>query len=157
MLQITLPGRNKTLEMEYLLLDLNGTITFDGVLIDGVQERIKLLKEKMSVYLLTADTMGKGQSAADQLGIEMFKVSGEHGGLDKRDFLHTLGTEETVAIGNGYNDVLMLQDAGLSIVIIGNEGCSTEALKKSDITVNNINDALDLLLKPLRLVATLRG
>lgn len=157
MIQVTLPGRDITLTLHNLLLDLNGTITVDGTLVDGVKERIEFLKGKLAIYILTADTLGAGKSAAEELGLEMFKVSGEHGSLDKRDFLHTLGAEKTAAIGNGYNDVQMLQDAALSIVIIGTEGCNIEALQKSDIAVSSINDALDLIIKPLRLVATLRA
>jgi len=157
MIQITLPGRNINLHLNNLLLDLNGTLTIDGVLPEGVKERITLLKEKLNLYLLTADTYGVGRQVADELGIELLKVSGENGGVDKRDFLNTLEQEKTAAIGNGYNDRLMLEEAVLSIVIMGSEGCSVQALKNADIAVNNIVDALDLLIKPLRIVATLRA
>lgn len=157
MIQISLPGRNKTLDLNNLILDMNGTLTTDGVLPEGVQERIELLKTKLKVYLLTADTFGSGKDVAEKLGIDLFKVSDEQGGVDKKDFLHSQKAEKTVAIGNGYNDMLMLEDAGLSIVVIGREGCCAQAIIKADIAVTNIIDALDLLLNPLRIVATMRA
>ena len=47
MIQVTLPGRDITLTLHNLLLDLNGTITVDGTLVDGVKERIEFLKENL--------------------------------------------------------------------------------------------------------------
>jgi len=157
MIQISVPGRAKTLDLKYLLLDLNGTLTVGGVLPPGVKERVELLKNKLDVYLLTADTFGSGKEVAEELGIEIFKVNNIKGADDKKDFLIGLEAEKTVAIGNGYNDVLMLENAGLSMVIIGGEGCCVQALMRADIAVNNIIDALDLLMNPLRIVATLRA
>jgi soluble P-type ATPase len=59
-------------------------------------------------------------------------------------------------MGNGNNDELILKEAALGIAILGDEGISVTALKQADIMVKNISDALDLLLKPKRLMATLR-
>jgi len=156
-MKLSLPGRNIEFDLKYMLLDLNGTIAEDGILIDGVKERIELLKKKFKIYLLTADTFGLGKQIAEELNIELFKVSATDGGRDKRDFLYTLGPDETIAIGNGYNDKLMLEAAKLSIGIVGREGACTQAIFYADIVINHINDALDLLLNPLRLVATLRA
>jgi soluble P-type ATPase len=39
--------------------------------------------------------------------------------------------------------------------VIGNEGASSEVLRKADVVVPNILDALDFLLKPFRQKATL--
>lgn len=157
MIDLFIPGRNLNLELNNLLLDLNGTLTTDGHLLAGVKEKLAQLKEHLDLYLLTADTHGTGAAVAEELGIKICKVSGEHGGQDKLNFLHTLGAEYSAAIGNGYNDAGMLQYAVLSIAVIGEEGCAAQALAKADIIVNDINDALDLLLKPLRVVATLRS
>ncbi|MGR6835508.1 HAD family hydrolase [Syntrophomonas erecta] len=156
-LQISLPGRNKTLFLKYLLLDMNGTVTREGNLIEGVKERVAMLKNNLEVYLLTADTFGSGVRVAEELNIPFFKVSGEQGNGDKRDFLLTLAAENTVAIGNGFNDSLMLQQAELSIAVIGPEGCNVQALTRADIVVTSILDGLDLLISPVRLIATLRG
>lgn len=157
MIAISLPGRGLTLEIFHLLLDVNGTLTVDGGLIPGVKERIELLKDKLVVHLLTADTFGRGAEAAAELGTRFKRVDPNQGGLDKKGFLIELGKEKVAAIGNGYNDIYMLEDAALGIAVIGREGCSAEAIKRADIVVNNINDALDLLLNTKRIVATLRA
>jgi len=157
MINLSMPGRDTPLELHNLLLDMNGTLTTDGVLITGVKEKLELLKKHLNMYLLTADTHGNGVSVAEELNIEIFKVSGVEGGQDKLDFLNTLRAENTVAIGNGYNDTLMLEQAALAVAVIGEEGCSVHALKRADIVVKDINDALSLLLNPLRIIASLRG
>jgi len=155
MLTIALPGRDLTLELTNLILDLNGTLSVDGTLVEGVKSHVDELKSVLQVYLLSSDTLGCGAAMADELGIPIFKV-GTRSGEDKLDFLNTVGPAETIVIGNGYNDRLILEHAALSIAVIGAEGCCTQALQKADLVVNDIIDALDLLLKPLRIVATLR-
>lgn len=157
MIQISLPGRELNMELRNLLLDLNGTLATDGVLEEGVSERIEILKEKLKIYLISADTFGVGAEVARILGVDLFAVSADKGGSDKLDFLNTLEASQTVAIGNGYNDKYILEAAALSFVIIGKEGCSVASLKNADIAVTSILDALDILINPLRIVATLRA
>jgi soluble P-type ATPase len=67
-----------------------------------------------------------------------------------------MGAERVVAIGNGRNDRLMLEAAALGIAVIGDEGIAAEAASASDIVTRHIRDALQLLLEPRRLVASLR-
>ncbi len=157
MIEINLPGRNISLQIYDLMLDVNGTLTVDGYLIPGVKERIQRLREKVEIHLLTADTFGRGAEVAAELGTHFKKVDVEQGGLDKNDFLLKLGKEKVAAIGNGYNDIYMIKKAALGIAVIGKEGCSVEAIRNADIVVNDINDALDLFINPKRLVATLRA
>jgi soluble P-type ATPase len=68
----------------------------------------------------------------------------------KLEFVRRLGGTRTVAIGNGFDDVLMMEEAGLGICVIGKEGASAETMGKADVVVTDILDALDFLLKPLR-------
>jgi len=156
MIKISLPGRDITRELSNLILDLNGTLTVDGNLIEGVKPRLNEMKTDLQIYLVTSDTLGCGAKVAEELEIPIFKVGNEQGGEDKLDFLNTIGPEETIMIGNGYNDRLILENAALSIAVIGPEGCCTQAVQQADLVVNNIVDALDLLLKPMRIIATLR-
>ena len=44
----------------------------------------------------------------------------------------------------------------LAIAVLGEEGLAMETLNAADVVVPHVNAALDLLLNPLRLVATLR-
>ncbi|NLJ72517.1 MAG: HAD family hydrolase [Syntrophomonadaceae bacterium] len=157
MLEITLPGRGRTLILKHLLIDLNGTLTNAGKLDELVKSQIIKLKEKLEIYLLTADTYGTAKLISEELGIKLIEVDAINGGQDKRLFLHQLNAQEAVAIGNGFNDIEMLAEANLSIVIMGQEGCALPALLQADIAVTNIKDALDLLLNPERIIATLRA
>jgi soluble P-type ATPase len=75
----------------------------------------------------------------------------------KRVFVQKLGSEHVVAIGNGRNDRMMLDEAALGIAVCGAEGLAAEALQASKVVVRDVVDALDLLLRPKRLVATLRA
>jgi soluble P-type ATPase len=70
--------------------------------------------------------------------------------------IHDLGIDSTITIGNGSNDASMLKESLLGICVLGPEGTSSEAISSCDIVVSDINAALDLLLKPERLIATLR-
>ncbi len=157
MIKITIPGRQIILVLENLVLDLNGTLAVDGFLLDGVKERIEMLRDKLKIYILTADTFGAGRDIARELEVELLKVSQENGAQDKLDILNTLQAENSVAIGNGYNDRLMLANAGLAVLVLEAEGCSVEAMQAADIAVKSINDALDLLINPMRIIATLRA
>ena len=155
MIELEMPGR-KSLEFHHLLLDMNGTLTADGVPLKGVAEKLSVLKSKLNVCMLTADTFGTGARVAEDLGIQLFVVSPIVGAEDKADFAAALEPAGVVAIGNGYNDRQMFKNAQLSIAVVGPEGCCVESLKIADICVNDINDALDMLLNPVRITATLR-
>ena len=50
----------------------------------------------------------------------------------------------------------MIKEAALGIAIIGREGASTKTLEGAEVVCVNILDALDLLLSPQRLAATLQ-
>lgn len=152
MLEVSIPGRGN-LVLHYVVFDVNGTLATDGILTDGVAERLKALGELLEIHMLTADTHGKQGEIDAQLGMKADRVTG---GLEKAKFVNELGAEHVVAIGNGGNDVGMLQTAEVGIVVLGAEGLNVEALQAADIVVSSILDGLDLLLKPKRLVATLR-
>ena len=82
----------------------------------------------------------------------------EKGNQDKAKacYIQKLGSDQCIAIGNGRNDALMLQRAAIGIALLQEEGLSLETLRHGDILFHSINDALDALLNPSRLVATLR-
>ena len=143
-----------------IILDLNGTITVDGSFVDGVVERLKEISEIMDAYVVTADTGQTLDQLTDQLveecGIKIHQLESGRGDLQKLAFLEELGRDETVAVGNGCNDALMLREAKLGLCVIGKEGVSIDALMASNAVFFNICDALDIFLKPKRMIATLR-
>jgi soluble P-type ATPase len=75
----------------------------------------------------------------------------------KRQYIQQLGCETTVCVGNGRNDRLMLDGAGLSIAVVQAEGVAVQAVLAATVLSPDILAALDLLTHPLRLVATLRS
>jgi len=81
---------------------------------------------------------------------------GESVSEEKANFISQLGSQNTICIGNGANDVGMFREAALAIAVIGKEGCAVKALKEADIVVNDIQDAFNLVLNPSNLIAALR-
>jgi len=155
MLKVDVPGSGE-LCCEHLVLDLNGTLTLDGQLIEGVAERLGLLRRALSLYLLTADTRGSAAALGEKLGVAVQRIASGDEGRQKRAFVQSLGAEKVVAIGNGRNDAEMLAAASLGIAVIGEEGAAGPTILAADVVCRHICDALDLLLIPIRLVSTIR-
>lgn len=151
-LEVPLPGA-EPLALEYLVLDANGTLTDHGVLIDGVEERVRRLSRTLWIHMATADTFGAAESVAARLGVDFRRVAT---GADKERLVRELGPAATAAIGNGANDVAMLRTARLGIAVLGPEGASGAALAAADVVATTIGRALDLLGDPSALQATLR-
>ena len=61
-----------------------------------------------------------------------------------------------IAFGNGTNDSGMLAKAAIGVAVLAAEGVAIQALQAADVLALGPADALDLVLKPQRLVATLR-
>jgi len=144
-------------ELWHLVLDMNGTLALDGALLPGVAERIVVLRPTLGIHLLTANTHGGAKALADSLGIGLHLLEPGAGSPQKRAFVEALGAETVVAMGNGRNDADMLAVARIGIAVMGHESASTAALNAADLAVVDINDGLDLLLHPRRLLASLRG
>jgi P-type E1-E2 ATPase len=155
MIRIDIPGRG-VLEIQYLLLDVNGTLSLDGEMIEGVAERIEKLRDRVEILIVTADTQGTAEEIAAALEVKLQKIGNAGQQKQKLGFVEKLGAETTAAIGNGANDALMLKAAALGICVAGPEGASSETIGMSDVIVPDIWAALDLLLMPKRLIATLR-
>lgn len=153
---IEIPGY-KSLELKYLVLDYNGTIAVDGAIPQSVQERIRTLSEDFTIYVLTADTHGTAEEMCADLPVKILTFPNDSAMQEKYQILQGLDADACVAMGNGRNDLLLCRSAALSIAVIGPEGTYGRILLESDICVTSIEDGLDLLLKPKRLIASLRG
>ena len=151
-LRIEIPGR-PPLRLEHLVLDVNGTLTDRGALVDGLSERLARVGEALRVHLLSADTLGTLAEVAARLDAAPTRiVSGD----DKRRTIEELGADRCAAVGNGANDAAMLEAAELGIAVIGPEGAAGSAVRAADVVCTSILDALDLLLDERALRATLR-
>jgi P-type E1-E2 ATPase len=150
---VELPGA-AALELDHLLLDINGTLTCDGRLLDGVADAIAGLRDAVSVRLLSADTFGSAQAVAHELGAQLEPISHGH---EKRACAERLGAGRCAAIGNGRNDVGMLSAVALGVAVIGPEGAALQAIAAADVICTSVLDALALLHEPARMTATLRS
>lgn len=155
MISLDIPGVG-AYEWSHLVLDVNGTLSTDGVLIPGVAERLQELGSSLAIHLLTANTRGTAGEIAAHLGVGWELIQAGQEAEQKRRFVASLGAANVVAIGNGRNDALMLAEAGLGIAVLGVEGTAAKTLLAADIVARDINEALDLLRTPQRILATLR-
>jgi len=156
MIELEIPGY-RMVGISHLVLDFNGTLACDGRLIEGVRERVRALSERLEIHVLTADTFGQVGAEIEGMCCTLSIIPGRHEAEAKLQYIQKLGIEETVCVGNGRNDRFMLKGAALGIAVIQGEGASTEAILAADVVTSSILDALDLLLHPLRLTATLRS
>lgn len=155
MIKIDVPGRD-TYSLKDLVLDVNGTIVAAGELIEGVNPRLDKLRNSLEVHMVTADTRGRQRAIDQALEMEATRITPQGEAVQKTSFVQGLGSEGVCAIGNGANDAGMLREARLAIAVLGPEGLALETLNEADVVAPNVNAALDLLLNPPQLVATLR-
>jgi P-type E1-E2 ATPase len=149
---VDIPG-SEPLRLDHLVLDVNGTLTDRAELIDGVEDRVRRLREALEVKLVSADTRGNLDAIAETLGLGAERISR---GEEKRAYIERLGAERCAAIGNGANDEPMLRAARLGIAVLGREGASATSVRAADVVCTSIVDALDLLLDRDALASTLR-
>jgi soluble P-type ATPase len=143
------------IDIKYLVFDYNGTIAQDGIIIKDFVERVVKLKD-LKVYVITADTYGTVRKQLEGSGIEVEIISKKSGSNDKKEFVERLGKEQVIAFGNGNNDRMMLEQAAVGICILGPEGASKKAMIAADMVVKSLGEALQLIEKPIRLIAGLR-
>ncbi len=155
MLVIQIPP-DRNLRLEHLCIDLNGTLAFNRELVPGAAERLWLLKDKLDIHVITADTFGNAAVILKGLPVSVNVIPESRQGEAKCDLVNKLGAEITAGIGNGYNDRCMLARCALSVAVLGGEGCSKHALEAAQIMARSVTDALDLLIHPERIAATLR-
>jgi P-type E1-E2 ATPase len=156
MIEIDVPGWRR-FRLSDLVLDVNGVLALDGKLLPSVPARIARLQPALGVHLLSADTYGLAMAIAADLGVSITRLRDDgNGAAQKAAYVRDVGSAAVVAIGNGRNDAEMLGEAALGIGVMGHEGLAGPALLASDVIVGSVHEALDLLLYPKRLIATLR-
>jgi len=155
MIELNIPGRG-TIQLEHLVCDVNGTLAVDGQLPEGLPRALKSLRDRLEVHLLTADTHGRQNVIDLQLGLKAVRIQPGNEALQKAEYVRRLGAEHVVALGQGANDAAMLKVAVLGICILSKEGVAVETLMAADLVAPDIFTALELLEKPLRIVASLR-
>ena len=155
MIELNIPGRG-VVQLQHLVCDVNGTLAVDGQLPEGVKERLSVLRDRLTLHLLTADTHGKQDIIDQQLNLIAVRIQPGNEDEQKVKYVQQLGAETVVAIGQGANDAGMLQVAALGICVLSREGAAVKTLLGADLVIADIYEALDILVKPLRIVSTLR-
>jgi|GEM_PF-403050 soluble P-type ATPase len=149
---ISLPDQ-PTISIEHVVLDFTGTLSARGRLLPGVAKRLATLASFVRIVVMTADTRGTAAVELAGLPVEVRFIAT---GREKAELVQELGPARVVAIGNGRNDVPMVQLAAIGIAVLGKEGTAGELIRVADVVVPDIGAALDMLLDPPSLVATLR-
>jgi P-type E1-E2 ATPase len=154
MIEINIPGRGE-IRIKHVVCDVNGTLALDGNLLPVVPELLEELGKTIQIHLLTADTHGKQKKIDQQLGISAVRVNKGNEADQKAEYVKNLAGQ-SAAIGQGANDSQMIREAEIGICTLSSEGTATETIFAADILVPDIESAINLLLHPNRLVASLR-
>lgn len=155
MIEINIPGRGE-LRIEHLVCDVNGTLAIDGQPIEGVARQLFTLRDRLQIHMLTANTHGKQAEIDRQLNLKAHIIQKGHEAEQKAQFVQELGAQNVIAIGQGANDAAMLNAACVGVAVLSEEGLAIETLNAADLLMPNILAALNLLEKPVRLIASLR-
>ncbi|NPV75665.1 MAG: ATPase P [Anaerolineae bacterium] len=155
-MDVNIPGVG-SFHLHNVVFDLNGTLALDGKIPADVKRRIRDLSKQCRVVITSSDIHTTLASLAEELGVEYHVLRGDEVAPQKAALVRALGASQTIAVGNGSSDWQMLREAAVGIVVVGTEGASVKAAANADILVTCAVDAIDCILNPLRLVATLRG
>jgi soluble P-type ATPase len=157
--RIDIPGFGK-IQINAILSDYTGTLAFSGKLVTGVKDRLHRLAELLDIHIVTADSFGTAEEELKGLPVVCRRLERENEDVQKRHYAVELNPCHVASFGNGNNDRLHLkvvkEAGGLAIAVDNGEGCALEAILNSNVFVVGAVNALDLLLEPTRLRATLR-
>ena len=144
----------KSIELDSIALDLNGTLAIGGIVKETTRKKIALLKKKgFKIFLISGDARGNASKIAEELGIQLFIAKNSR---EKLTAVKKIPSKNIVAIGNARIDLGMFKKAKLKIITLQAEGIHSSIILKADIIVPNINDALDLFIDEKRFLSTMK-
>ena len=155
MISINIPGFGR-ISIKHVVFDYNGTIAKDGALIKGVKEGIKQFSNQLKFHVITADTFGFVKKELYDVNAALTIIPKSNQAQSKLDYINTLGSDQTICVGNGANDRLMLKEACIGIAVLQEEGLASSSLVAADLLLKNILDIFDFFQTPERLIASLR-
>ncbi|MGD2079192.1 MAG: ATPase P [Chloroflexota bacterium] len=155
MIELDIPGVGRH-QLQHVVMDYNGTLAVDGVLLSGLDGLLGKLAGHLQLHVVTADTFGLARRQLAGLPCRLTILPPGGHAQAKQAYVRDLGPQHCVAIGNGRNDRLMLQEALIGILLVQSEGAAVQSLQAADIICRDARDAIALLLEPRRIVATLR-
>ncbi len=155
MFALDIPGFG-AVQLQHLVTDFTGTLSVDGRLFPDTDWRLNRVAEFLDVHVLTADTFGRARDELASINCLVRILEGDGHNQQKEAYVRELGADGVIALGNGKNDRKMLLIVRIGVAVCLQEGCAADAMLAADIMVTSTVDALDLLLNPKRLKATLR-
>jgi len=158
MKEIDIPNYGKII-VKNVIFDLNGTLQFKGKISEAVVNKFEQIKEIYNVYLVSADNRGNLKELAKKLNVSYIKINPKEitEAEAKNNELIKLNKDNTIVVGNGNNDALMLKNAVIGITVLGNEGATVKSILNSDVVFPNTISALDFLLDEKIMIGTLRS
>lgn len=154
MIVIQRPGQ-EPLEIEFILIDFEGTLATDRRVHPKAKDKINLLSKRTKIYIFITGAEEGVTEVLRKVKAEIIYLKEGEASQGKINLLQQLGAQRVVAIGNGIDDISTVEKAGLGIGVMNREGTASELIQKADVVFMNILDALDFLLKPLRQKAML--
>jgi soluble P-type ATPase len=155
---IEVPGFGKR-HIRIAVSDYTGTHSFAGKIAPDVKTRLRELVTLVDLHIVTADSFGTAENELAGIAAPYHLRNSRHD-MEKAQYVGQFDLQHVAAFGNGNNDRLMLQavkeGGGLSVAVDNGEGCAMDAMRNADVFIVGAANALDLLLHPLRLKATLR-
>jgi soluble P-type ATPase len=155
---IDIPGFGKR-HVRIVVSDYTGTHSFGGAIAPDVKRRLRELVSLVDLHIVTADSFGTAESELTGIATPHKLRTSTHD-IEKADYVRRFNLSQVAAFGNGNNDRLMLrtvkEGGGLAMAVDNGEGCAMDAMRNADLFVVGAANALDLLLDPVRLKATLR-
>lgn len=157
--RIQIPGFGDR-DINTIISDFTGTLSCGGALSPEVREKLVRLTQLVEIHVLSADTFStvRQEFAGVPVILQILEGGREH--EQKAVYASRYHPKHVAALGNGNNDRLLLsrvkEAGGLAIAVDNGEGCSVETILQAHMLVHGAASALDLLLQPLRLLATLR-
>ena len=91
----------KTLNIDTIFADFNGTLAIDGVIPPSVRQRILTLAGNFQIYVLTADTNGTAKEQCEGLPVCLQTFPTGNVREYKKELLKSIGSRHCAAIGNG--------------------------------------------------------
>jgi soluble P-type ATPase len=139
--------------------DYSGTLSRGGKLTPGVRTRLLKLRNVVDIEVVSSDTFGTAAEQLRGIAVPHILTSAKHD-REKQEYVRQFDLQRVAAFGNGNNDRLLLkavrEAGGLAIAVDNGEGCALDTLLDANLFITGVVNALDLLLAPRRLKATLR-
>jgi len=155
---IDIPGFGER-SIRIAVSDYTGTHSFAGAIMPDIKRKLQELAALVDLHFVTSDTFGTAERNLAGIAIPYRLRTARHDS-EKAAYVSQFDLQHVAAFGNGNNDRLMLkavkEGGGLAIAVDNGEGCAWDAMRNADVFVVGAANAIDLLLDPVRLKATLR-